>query len=302
MHIQKAILSLSLGVIIVLFPDIIHAQLKTSASTNFPALIKKLPNEVDRPLAREIRYTYGSALELQGKKKKTKDPFVVTNEEDGYERKTTTGTEWNDFLNYQAESLDQSHKDFLDKYEEQLSVEAMEGYMAINRSVQTSIAALQTYLAVMGALSSLAVAWAEKDASSLVSWTETTTKCIGNEAPEGSVLHLEVMWLVKGQSFKFHSENDLWVIATLETGDGRWITSQQTMQMWVDTKKKKVSPENRVPLHDSIPDEKRELLDPLYKRNGILPLQAILVNAAVQDLDLRLEALAALSDGVELTR
>ena len=181
MTIHKTILSL----IIFLLPLISQAQLKISASTNFPALIKKLPNEVDRPLAREIRYTYGSALELQGKKKKTKDPFVVTNEEDGYERQTTSGTEWTDFLNYQAESLDQSHKDFLDKYEDQLSVEAMESYMVINHSVQTSIAALQTYLAVMGALSSLAVAWAEKDASTLVSWTEITTKCIGNEAPEG---------------------------------------------------------------------------------------------------------------------
>ncbi|MCZ6519981.1 MAG: hypothetical protein O6848_00615 [Bacteroidetes bacterium] len=295
MTIHKTILSL----IIFLLPLISQAQLKISASTNFPALIKKLPNEVDRPLAREIRYTYGSALELQGKKKKTKDPFVVTNEQDHYERKTTPGTDWNYYFKYQAKSMDQSHIDFLDKYEDQLSVEAMEGYMAIKRSVQTSIAALQTYLAVMGALSSLAVAWAEKDASTLVSWTETTTKCIGNEAPVGSVLHLEVMWLVKGQSFKFHSENDLWVTATLETGDGRWVTSRQIMQMWVDTKKKKVSPENTVPLHESIPDEKKELLDPLYKRNGILPLQAILVNAAVQDLELRLEALAALSDGVE---
>jgi len=295
MSIQKAILSF----IIFLLPLVSQAQLKTSMSTNFPAQIKKLPNEVTRPLAREIRYTYGSALELQGKKKKAKDPFMVTNEEDNYERQTTPGTEWNDYFKYQAESLNQSHKDFLEKYENQLTLEATESYMIINQSIQTSMTALHTYAAVMGALSSMAIATAEKNASTLVSWTETITKCIGNEAPEGSVLHLEVMWLVKGQSFKFHSENDLWVIATLETGDGRWLTSRQIMQMWVDTKKKKVSPEKTVPLHESIPDEKRELLDPLYKRNGILPLQAILVNAAVQDLDLRLEALAALSDGVE---
>lgn len=78
---------------------------------------------------------------------------------------------------------------------------------------------------------------------------------------------------------------------------GRWVTSRQIMQMWVDTKKKKVSPEDTVPLHESIPDEKRELLNPLYKRNGIVPLQAILVNAAVQDLERRLEALTVLRRG-----
>ena len=281
------------GLMLVLYglPCIGVAQIKRSVSTNFPSLLEKLPYQTNKPLAREIRYTYASALDLLGKKK-PKDPFVVSNEKEGYERQTTTGTDWNRYLNQQAKSMDQSNRDFLDKYESGMSPETMESHLAMNRSIQTSIGTLQAYLSIMGGLSALAVNWANKEAMALASWTETTTKCIGDEAPEGSVLHLEVMWLVKGRSFKFHSENDIWVIATLETGDERWISTKQIMQMWVDTKKTKVSPEGALPFNylEDISEEHRELLAPLAKKHGILPFHGMLVNAAVEDLRLHLDS------------
>jgi len=273
-----------------LLPGILWAQIKHTVSPIFLDLLDKLPYVTEKPLAREIRYIYASAKDLEDKKK-PEEPFVVTNEQNGYERNNTPGTDWNNLLESQAQSIDQSHQDFLDKYEDQMTVSDMEGYMAAKRSVQTSIAALQTYLSVMGALSSMAVAWAEKDAGRLVDWTQERTKCIGPEAPEGSILHLEIMWLVKGRSFKFHSESDIRVTATLETGDGRWITTEKILQMWVDTKKVTVSPENSIPYFDNFSEEDKEDLDPLIKKSGILTMQAILINAAVEDLDLRLKAL-----------
>ena len=280
-------------VLVLLFPGTGYGALKRSVSENFPALLEKLPYEAERPFAREIRYIYASALELKGK---AKDPFVVTNEPEGYEKRTTPRTDWSSILDQQAfdqqaQSMDQSNRAFLDKYDDRMSVEETESYLAMNRSVQTSIAALQTYFAVMDGLAAFARASAHKEANSLVSWTESTTKCIGDEAPEGSILHLEIMWLTKGQSFKLHSASDISVIATLETGDGRMISSYQIMQKWIDTKKTIVSPEGALLMYETIPEEKKKLLSPLLEKHGILPLEAVLINAAIEDLYLRLEAL-----------
>jgi len=289
MKTTKPVLSIYV-LICLIIPAFCPGQIKLTVSPNFLDLLEKVPYVTEKAIAKEIRYIYASAKDLEDKKK-PEEPFVVTNEEKEYQPQTTPGTEWNDLLESQAQAIDRSHQDFMDKYEDQLTLTEMEGYMAMNQSVQTSIAALQTYLSVMGALSSLAVAWAEKDAGRLVDWTQEKTKCIGQEAKEGSILHLEIMWLVKGRSFKFHSESDIRVTATLETGDGRWITSKQMLQMWVDTKKVTVSPDNSIPYHENLTDEDKDDLDPLIKKSGILTLQAILINAAVEDLDMRLKAL-----------
>jgi len=69
------------------------------------------------------------------------------------------------------------------------------------------------------------------------------------------------------------------------------ITSRQVMQKWIDTKKKTVSPADALPMYESIPEDKKELLSPFLEEHGVLPLEAVLINAAVEDLYLRMEVL-----------
>ena len=263
-------------------------DVKAFDSPNIETLLKKLPFVADRPIARETRYIYSSVLEL---KKKVFDPFYVTNEDRGYVRKTTPGTSWNDIADVQLESISKSGREWIKKNESNWSATEMEGYMAFQQSMENSISTMQTYFAAMDALSALAYSWARKDAERLSEWTASVTKCISPEAPEGSILHLDIMRFTKGERFKFHSSNDFIVIATLESFDGKMISSTRAMQMWRNTKKKIVAPENAIPIFEfSAAEEKMDILEPVSK-DTFIARHALLINAAVEDLYMRLEAL-----------
>ena len=261
-------------------------------SPNVTALMEKLPFVAGQPIAREIRYIYSSVSELNGK---MGDPFYVTNEDENYKRQPTPGTSWDEIPNDQLDAFSRSGRDWIKENEASWSATEMEGYMAFQQSMDRSMSALHTYFSVMSSLSALAYGWAEKDAGRLTTWTANTTKCIGDAAPQGSILHLEIMHVITGEKFKFHSANDFIVIATLES-NGKMISSTRAMQMWINTKKKRVSPANMVPMyHENASQEVLEILKPVTK-NGFLPRHAMLINAAVEDIYNRLIVLGEISD------
>ena len=63
--------------LVLLSPGSSHGAPRLSVSRNFLALLEKLPYVAERPLAREMRYTYALAHDVKGL---AEDPLVVTDE------------------------------------------------------------------------------------------------------------------------------------------------------------------------------------------------------------------------------
>jgi hypothetical protein len=128
-----------------------------------------------------------------------------------------------------------------------------------------------------------------KEAQKLSDWTASITHCVGSDAPEGSILHVNMMRLTKGERFKFHSANDFLLTATLMHGDSVIAISTQAMQFWVNTKRAIVAPEDAVPYYESTATEEQlKLLEPVAI-NGFTHRFALLFNYVVKDIYAQLE-------------
>ncbi|MEM7234146.1 MAG: hypothetical protein AAF517_18355 [Planctomycetota bacterium] len=95
-----------------------------------------------------------------------------------------------------------------------------ESSLAMQRTMSTSIGALNIYMGTMSALSGLANMWHQQTGQQLSAHLQTQTGCIGEEAPEGTVLHLYVSELTHGKSFTLTSRSEIVVRAVLEDANG----------------------------------------------------------------------------------
>jgi hypothetical protein len=264
---------------------LVHPQgVKSFDSPNVTDLVNALPFEAPYPIVREIRYTYGSILEL---KKKEFEPYIVTDEHPDYFEITKQGVAGRVFQE-QYNSFKEQGQDWIKRNESNWSSSELASFMSFQSSMEGSMSAVHAYYSIMGAMSGLAYAWTKSEAESLVSWTSHVTRCRGESASDRSVLHLNMMRLTKGERFKFHSSNDFIVTATLELADTVLI-STQAMQFWVNTNKNVVSPTDAVPIFQSTASpDKLEILKPVSK-NGFTLRFALLINAAIQDIYQRLD-------------
>jgi hypothetical protein len=280
---MKSIVSFSLSTL--LFPAVIFGQnIERFDSPNVISLLDRLPYEAPYPMAREIRYIYSSVLEL---KKKKFEPYLVTNERPEYFEITKQGVT-DQVLQSQYSAFQSQGKSWISKNQDRWSATELQGYTSFQRSMESSMATMHTYYAMMGALSGLAYSWTKKEAESLSNWASSVTKCTGESAPEGSILHLNMMRLTKGERFKFHSANDFVLTATLEKPDSTFVICTQVMQFWVNTKNEKVAPEESVPfLESTASEEKLEILKPAAT-NGFTHRFALLLNAVIEDLYVKL--------------
>jgi hypothetical protein len=280
MYSMKLIVSLALA--IVMFPVTVSGQkFERLDSPNVTELLERLPFEAPYPIAREIRYIYSSVLEL---KKKEFDPFIVTNERPQYFELTKTGVIGEQTLQSQYSAFQAQGRTWINRNQDNWSASELQGYTSFQNSMESSMATMHSYYAVMGAMSGLAYSWTRNEAESLSTWARAVTKCSGESAPKGSVLHLNMMRLTKGERFKFHSANDFVLTATLERPDSTFVICTQVMQAWVNTKKEKVSPEEAVPFFESTAQEdKLELLKPTAT-NNFTHRFALLLNAAIEDI------------------
>lgn len=255
--------------------------LKIFDSPNTQTFVDNLPFVADYPIAREIRYTYGSVLEL---KRKEFDPYIVTNEDSDYFEVSEQGIS-GQVLNSQYQAFRDQGRSWIDKNADKWSASELRGYTSFQNKMENTMSAVHSYYAIMGALASLGNALIKKEAQSLTDWAASVTRCIGSEAPEGSILHLNMIRLTKGERFKFHSSNDFIVTVTLERGDGTILVNTQVMQLWRNTKKRIVAPESAIPYFErTISEEKLNLISKPLVQNNFTHRFALLINTGIKEL------------------
>jgi hypothetical protein len=137
-------------------------------------------------------------------KKKKFEPYLVTNEDESYFKLTKKGVSGLELIG-QYSAFEQQGRTWINKNQDKWSANELAGYTSFQRSMEGAMSTMHTYYSLMGALSGLAFSWTMKEAQALSDWTSAVTHCTGSDAPDRSILHLNMMRLTKGERFKFHS-------------------------------------------------------------------------------------------------
>lgn len=101
------------------------------------------------------------------------------------------------------------------------------------KSFDNSIALMNTSLATVSALKSLVKAMHEKHGYQLKNWIEENTGAIGSSAPKGSILNIDFIRVLKGESFNYSSDTEFIVSAYLVRKNRKTIYSTRGIVMKV---------------------------------------------------------------------
>lgn len=269
--------------------------LTQSLSPNYPELLAKVPFKADRPIAREIRYIYFSVTEINENPGK---PIVATNLDPAggtaasparIAPPPTPGTKWSEVTSEQARQASKKgeHKWAADLHG--VATAQAETEIAMDNMVNGVNTAFNIYFATAQAFQAAAQAFQDSGGQKLHDWAVEKTGAIGNAAPPGSVLYLDIKDITHITRFDMDSKWDSVVTATLVDGKGRIIASSQGLELHTHSGKDTKPPPGFVML-EKLPQEKSAQ----FPSVNSIPygfLKATLINGAVADLYKRLEAL-----------
>ncbi len=113
----------------------------------------------------------------------------------------------------------------------ELAVSQAETQLAMNQ-ISAAGNMLSTYVSVMSALAVAGQALMDRDAARLANWTATSTGAIGDEAPEGSILHLDFIQVLQGERFGTTSRVEFFATAILDDGNGTVFRSDRSYELF----------------------------------------------------------------------
>jgi hypothetical protein len=276
-------------------------------SVEHPKMIDEIPFRADYPIAREIRYFLYDNIVMNDKRGR---PLIATNEVDikGGKPGTFTpidipsaspGTNWSDI--YARKTTDARSAGRHDKvrFYSSLSQSHLEVEMAMNNMVNNVSTMFSIYSGTMQILGIVAQAWLESTAAELAKWTAETTRCVGDSAPEGSILHLEIFKVLYGKKWNLDSRIDFIVTATLEDGKGAVIKSVRNLGLLTYGKGKDNADagEGFVLLNrETYSTDRLSMMESL--KNHAWGIQyAVLINSAIADLYARIEEFKGTAGG-----
>lgn len=271
-----------------------------STSANFPRHLEKLEFTADRPIARELRYTYQRRIDLGGEEGDpigSADPVTRQAFARGEPVPLLTATppnaeDWGDHYSAMADAAqDRGDTEGALMYRE-LAVSRAETQAAVNQ-ISTAGNMLETYASVMSGLGAVGQAWFDSDAAKVAEWTGRTSGAIGAAAPEGSILHLDFLHVVHGERFQGTSQQEFFVTAVLDDGAGTIWRADRVVELYTykpDDAPAFVPPDAvalRIPIGTPQPEELLSDLggDPYVRLNAIMGRAAVASLYAQMGLD-----------------
>ena len=284
------------------------ASLNYSASANRGELVNTLPFRAQRPIAREVRYTFVSATVLSG------DPGAPIVAVDSVTRaqlprgrqvvslaaqgapQQSSGTKWSDIYGQRAAEAQRAGRTADFQRFTALSQANLQTEVAMSQMVTGASGVFAIYAGATQALRAVGQAIIDGSAVAMRDWITTNTGAIGPEAPEGSVLNLQLFAILTGRKFKREILMEYVAVATLDDGRGRTLQSTQGWQLWghkaTGSALQVPSDATRYDKANVVPSDKKPLLKPVESK-AWAPHVLLAANAAVADLYSRLEALSA---------
>ncbi len=276
-------------------------------SPSFTKLIDDMPFKAEYPIAREIGITYSYTQELDGK---LSDPAICSNEKNqpgNTENSSTTPwynmpqptstTKWSEIYDQKATDA-RFRGDFSNaKFYSQSAANSLEVEIAMENMVNNVNTAFATYNATVEVLRVISDAIMKNKINKTQEWIINTNGCIGDTAPEGSILHLDMKWILHGNKFQLDSKNLFVVTAVLEDGKGNNVQSVKSFELYAYKENKPADSSEFISFtQDTIPAEKQAAYEPM-KKLVCGQEHVLLVNSAIADLYTRIIALKEMKKG-----
>ena len=262
-------------------------------SPTYTGYVEGLPFRAERPIARELRYTYQQRTDLGGKEGEpigSADDITKETLERGepialLSAQPAQVENWGDHYSGLANAAQARGDNGSALMYRELAVSQAETQVAMNR-ISSAGNMFSTYVSVMQSLGAVGQALLEADAARLANWTATSTGAVGDEAPEGSLLHLDFLRVVHGERYGITSRMEYFATALFDDGKGNVYRSDRSFELF--TYKPDQPPED-------LPSDAVRLLKPPggpdrheylgnVGKDALLSLHAILANAAVENL------------------
>jgi len=281
---------------------------RQQVTPNYQEIRDDLVFRAASPVARELRYTIIRTTHFPGSKSgsttvSTNIPKVKNTKEgidlSSMHMKASAGTKWSEIFSKQAEraSLAGDHALAAQYYNAAISARQTEIKMERHQAFMDFI------YAGIGAVSQILE---HEEAKTLVKWIMNTTNCIGEDAPEGSVLYLTAQYVSYFQKyFDKQSRHEFMVSMALDDGKGRVITSLRYFELFSFTNKsddRKLLSLGRKDKPELIPEKLIDLTDVskearfidfnnVHFASGYPIWWAVLSNSAIKDIYMRIDAL-----------
>lgn len=285
-------LSLSVGTICILLAGCSYAL---TVDPDYHQNLDYLTFRVDRPLARQLRYTYQTRTDLGGEEGTpigSADATTAALLRRGESLPLVSvapanGGDWGAHYGRLAEDArDRGDTEGALMYRE-LAVAQAETQAAMNQ-VTAAGHMLATYQSVVSALAAVGQAMHDSDAASVADWVADETGAVGPTAPEGSLLHLDFLHVTHGDRFNTSDARvELFVTALLDDGRGNVYRSDRNAHVFIykEGKPPEYVPADVVPVAMRLDDP--ALSGPLegVPENLYLRMQAILARSAIANLN-----------------
>lgn len=262
-------------------------------SPAYTSYVEELPFRAERPIARELRYTYqqrndlggkegepaGSADDITKEALKRGEPIALLSVQPGQ------AENWGDHYSGLANVAQARGDNGSALMYRELAVSQAETQVAMNR-ISAAGNMFSTYVSVIQALGALGQALINADAARVANWAATSTGAVGDEAPEGSILHLDFLKVLHAVSWGVTSRWEFFATAYLDDGSGNVYRSDRSFNLFTY---KPAKPPEDLP-SDAVPllkppggSDRHESLGEVGK-DALLSLHAILANAAIANL------------------
>ncbi len=291
--------------VVCILPFSTGCGMKHSVSPDFKMFVDEMPFKAKHPIARDIGITYSYGHVDSGKIDK---PSIYTNEKEKSpndkpnvfrscninEIVAYAGPKQSEICSQQADAFQKKGDHSSAKMYRSLAVSNLETEMAMANMVNNVNATFNTLNATTNALSAYVDAMSKKKISTLQDWIKETTGCIGDSAPEDSILHINLKLVVHLRKFRLDSRWVFTVTAVLEDGKGNYITGNKAYEMYAFKEAPPEAAKGFILLtKDTIPPEKMaeyaEVRKTLWGENHVL-----LANHVISDLYKRIESIKAL--------
>ena len=223
-------------------------------SHDYTAVVDQLNFAPDKPIAREIKFIFASgnivsgiggntnfliATNLESKQQINdrgqlyiKEKYPSVSDEDFVDT-----SQLSNIINATDSSLAAPGRAAQAKLSSGNSLSINEAAAAQNRefaeAMDSSIDMMNASLALMQSLENWVKSSHEADGYALVNWVRDNTGAVGSVAPEGSVLHLDFIRVLKGRSFNLSSKSEIIVSAYLERPGRKNIYATKGFQYFV---------------------------------------------------------------------
>jgi hypothetical protein len=157
----------------------------------------------------------------------------------------------------------------------------------VDQTFSDTASMVNTYASTMNALAAVGKSTHRNSGTYMANWVVTHTGMIGPEAPANSVLRIDFLHSLTGESFQFSSDGDLLVNARLVRGDGHDFQAKRAIKI----KAGKIESADSVPagyiLHTEAPftpEQVREIDNGDFTTPPHLHQFAVLIRSAIKDL------------------